>query len=247
MMLFESPPQSRYDLNFSIAGIPVRVHPLFWVIALIFGLSGGVLGMLVWVVVLFVSLLVHELGHALTMRYFGLDASIVLYAGGGLAQREAVRFGSRSFGVALKPAQDVAISLAGPFAGFALALLVVIGVIAAGGTVTPPSSLLNPAPDAILPFGIGILDSVVNALLWANIFWGLVNLAPVMPLDGGQVAQRLWSWSDPVGGARRAMWLSVIAGAIMAVAGLLLWRSTYMAVLFGLLAFQSYQAMRMRY
>ncbi len=247
MMLFESPPHTRYDLSFSIAGIPVRVHPLFWLIALIFGVSGGVLGALIWVVVLFVSLLVHELGHAFAMRYFGLDASIVLYAGGGLAQRETVRFGSRSFGVALGPAQDVAISLAGPLAGFALALLVMLGVTAAGGSILMPTSLLNPAPNAILPFGIGILDSVVNALLWANIFWGLVNLAPVLPLDGGQVARRLWSWSDPVGGAQRAMWLSVIAGAVMAAAGLLIWRSTYMAVLFGLLAFQSYQAMKMRY
>lgn len=247
-MLFENPPPTRYDLNFSVANIPVRVHPLFWLMAVLFGLAGGnLLYIVLWVAVVFVSILVHELGHALTMRQFGQPSSIVLYAGGGLAMHEPVRFGQRSFGVALTPQQDVVISLAGPAAGFALAALV-LGVVAIlGGTIVWPASALSPVPVALLPFGGGLVTTLFQSLLWVNIFWGLLNLFPVLPLDGGRIAQRVWSWSDPVNGARRALWLSVIAGGIVAVAGLTLWRSTYMAFFFGLLAFQSYQALRSRW
>ena len=65
MMLFQSPPPTRYDLRFSIAGIPVSVHPVFWLIALLFGSSGDPLLIPIWILVVFVSILVHELGHAL--------------------------------------------------------------------------------------------------------------------------------------------------------------------------------------
>ena len=72
-MLLGEPPRTGGDLNFQLFGIPVRVHPLFWLIAVLLGISGDPqpAEILLWVVAVFVSILVHELGHALTMRAFG--------------------------------------------------------------------------------------------------------------------------------------------------------------------------------
>ena len=64
MFLFQPPPPTQYDLRFAIAGIPVRVHPLFWLITILFGFSADLIQLLIWVFVVFVSILVHELGHA---------------------------------------------------------------------------------------------------------------------------------------------------------------------------------------
>jgi hypothetical protein len=55
------------------------------------------------------------------------------------------------------------------------------------------------------------------------------------------VARYAWLKADPWDGVRKSLWLSVIAGAVMALAALLVFRSIYMTVLFGFLAFQSYQ------
>jgi len=84
-------------------------------------------------------------------------------------------------------------------------------------------------------------------LLWVNIFWGFINLMPIFPLDGGNVARNILIQYDPWGGVRKSLWLSVIAGGIVALAGLLFFRSIFMAIMFGLLAFQSYQSLRGRF
>ncbi len=82
------------------------------------------------------------------------------------------------------------------------------------------------------------------SLLWVNIFWGFVNLMPVYPLDGGNVARYILVQTDPLNGVNTSLWISVVTGGILAIVGLLFLRSTYMALLFGLLAFQSYQALQ---
>jgi len=83
--------------------------------------------------------------------------------------------------------------------------------------------------------------------LSVNIFWGLINLVPVFPLDGGNVARYALLQFDPRDGVRKSLWISVVAGGLVAVLGLVYFRSIYMAFLFGFLAFQSYQSLRNRY
>jgi stage IV sporulation protein FB len=76
--MFQIPPPTRFDLRFSILGFPVRVHPLFWVIALLLGSgSGNLFYMLLWVIGVFISILIHELGHALAFRRYGQEAEII--------------------------------------------------------------------------------------------------------------------------------------------------------------------------
>lgn len=250
MFLFQVPPPTRYDLNFSVAGIPVRVHPLFWIIAFLFGFSANnILYTFIWVLAIFLSVLVHELGHAFAFRRYGLRSSIVLHAMGGLTVPESVSWGSGWANIALSPREEIVISLAGPFSGFLLATLIILGVIVSGGSVSV-SWLLGfiPLPVvASLPFGGVFLTILVYILVSVNFFWGLINLVPVYPLDGGNVARYALMQYDPYDGVRKSLQLSVIAGGIVALIALIFLRSVYMAFLFGFLAFQSYQALQGRY
>ena len=248
MLLFQVPPPTRYDLRFNLAGIPVRIHPLFWLLAILFGYSSGdILQILIWVVVLFISLLVHELGHALAFRRYGLSSQIILHFG-GLTVPESTLWGSRWANVALGPNQNIFISLAGPSAGFLMAALVIALVLILGGSVGIDWLFgFIPLPFiAQLPFGGRILGSLLAMLLGLNVFWGIINLMPVFPLDGGSVARNLLLQVDPINGIRKSLWISVVIGALIALAALLL-SQIFIALLFGLLAFQSYQSLQGRF
>jgi stage IV sporulation protein FB len=245
--MFQVPPPTRYDLNFSILGIPVRVHPFFWLITLLLGSSSrSLLGVLIWIVAIFISILIHELGHALVMRRFGQDPEIILHFG-GLAAPRSVSWGGGYANVSTTPNQQILISLAGPFAGFAFAVLILMVSVALGGVIIPNFIFgFLPFPVVLFPTDATLLTSMVMTFLLVNVFWGYVNLVPVYPLDGGQVARHAWLKADPWDGVRKSLWLSVIAGGIMALAALVLLQSIYMTVLFGLLAFQSYQTVQGR-
>ena len=250
MLLFQVPPPTRYDLNFSVAGIPVRVHPLFWVISFLFGFSANnLLYTFIWALAIFLSVLVHELGHAFAFRRYGLRSSIVLHFAGGLTVPESVSWGSTWANVALSPREEIAVSLAGPFSGFLLATLLVGGVVVSGGSVAVDWLLgFIPLPAVTsLPFGGAFVTLLLAILVSVNVFWGLINLVPVYPLDGGNVARYALLQHDPYDGVRKSLWLSVVAGGVMAFVGLVFLRSMYMALLFGLLAFQSYQSLQSRF
>lgn len=243
MHLFQEPGYTRFDLRFNVAGIPVRVHPLFWLMALFFGgISGNPLILLAWIPIVFISILVHELGHAFTMRFFGQPARVTLYLGGGLATPDSWGFGS-----ALTANEQIIVLLAGPGAGFLFAGLTLGTVAALGGSIG--FGLLYgflPFPTVALPLSISFLSLVIGIILWVNIFWGFINLVPTYPLDGGQVARLLWLKFDRWDGVRKSLWLSVGTGAVMAFVGIFIMGNMYTAVLFGLLAFQSYQMLQMR-
>ena len=244
MSLFQVPPPTRFDLRFSIAGIPVRVHPLFWLIAILFGSSSNsIVSLLTWVIAIFISILIHELGHAFAMRRYGQGSQIILHFAGGLTVPESISWGGGYANIAITANQQIFISLAGPFSGFIFAGVILAASAALGGTIIPNYIFgFIPFPLVIFPTGWGILGSLVISLLWVNIFWGLINLMPVHPLDGGNVPRYILIQTDPLNGLRTSLWVSVIAGAAVAFAGLVFLKSAYMAILFGLLAFQSFQA-----
>lgn len=258
-MFLAEPPRTNWDLNFHLSGIPIRVHPLFWLMTLILGARGfqdnpdaGPM-LLIWVGVVFLSILVHELGHALTMRYFGQSAHIVMYMLGGLAIPESSSMG---WGMG-RPAKDspnrqILISFAGPGAGFLLAGLVLLVIYALGGACTLNLSDYPEMPGIKLlgvwvvfpPDLTDLTRFLLYDLLWVNIFWGLLNLCPVYPLDGGQIARELFTKGDAWNGITRSLWLSVFTGAGLAIVGLMMWQSIFMALLFGSLAVSSYMALK---
>jgi stage IV sporulation protein FB len=182
------------------------------------------------------------------MRRFGQSSQVILHMMGGLTVPEQVSWGGGWASVALTPSQEIYISLAGPGSGFLLAGLVVATAVASGGSIITTALLgFIPLPAAVLlPFGGSILNAFVITLLWVNLFWGLINLMPVYPLDGGNVTRYMLLKADPWDGVRKSLWISVIAGILVAVIGFFLLGSVYMAFLFGFLAFQSYQSLQSR-
>ena len=104
-------------LRFSLFGVPVAIHWMFWVVTLILGLGGNrgatpldFQRLLICVAVVLVSILVHEFGHAFAFRKFGGRPSVLLHSLGGLASSHG-HFTRK---------QHVIISAAGPAAGLAL-------------------------------------------------------------------------------------------------------------------------------
>lgn len=242
-MLLGEPPQTQYDLHFSLFGIPVRVHPFFWVIAILLGFSAGeLIDLLVWVIAMFLAILVHELGHALVMRRYGFSPRIILYGMGGLASSGPAQ-AYRSAGNSTQA--QILISAAGPGAGFLLAGLVIVLLELVGPGVQ--LVLLHDVVPFVMPAGrVGSYALTVFAwdLLFISIFWGVMNLLPVYPLDGGQIAQRILVAANPGDGVRQSLRLSMVTAIGVAVAGLLLMREPFIAIMFGFLAYFSYRALQ---
>jgi Zn-dependent protease len=161
---------------FRAFGIPTTVQVSFWLGCLMFGfrtLQGPYPHfVLLWAIVVFVSVLIHELGHAFAMLRYGLQPEITLYMFGGLTA-------TRGMGN-LKRRQRIFISLAGPLAGFIFGGLVLVADMFIG----PPRGMSEHAQLAILNF--------VWWLKYVNLGWGMVNLIPVIPLDGGHVLEDLF-------------------------------------------------------
>lgn len=253
MFTFE-PPRTAYDVTFRCAGFPVRVHPMFWLVSVLMGASGGgedaAVGLVAWVAVVFVSILVHELGHALAMRYFGEGARIVLHAFGGLAIADSGGLWSPGRRQARAPMEQVLIYAAGPGAGFLLAAIVVAVIVATGGQfrfeADFPIFWSYELADRFA--GNDNLDLLVWFLLQVNILWGVVNLLPVFPLDGGQICRQLLILKDPWQGELRSLWVSVItAGAVAAWSLYAVVQgggSLFTALMFGSLAMSSYMAIQ---
>lgn len=258
-MIQLEPENTPYDFHFRVLGIPVRVHPLFWVAAFFLGFqNGSPIALIVWIVAMFVSVLVHELGHALTMRRYGHTPRVVLYHFGGLAiPGERSRYSD--FNSSRNTSENVLITLAGPGAGFLLAALVIGVLVAAGGafyfitpTVDHPIFWLFQLPAKFPMFEPVVVDGVpvermsplarlVSDLLFINIFWGLMNLLPIFPLDGGQVLRELLSMEQPLQGLSLTLQISCAVAVGAAVFGFVIMQSSYMGFMFAILGFSNYQ------
>jgi stage IV sporulation protein FB len=256
-MFLAEPAQSPGELHFRLFGVPVRVHPLFWLVSLLLGLQirDGQL-LILWVLCTFVSILVHEFGHVIAIQRYGARARVVLYSFGGLAITETAPYG-HDWGRDWRPDgyddrdrtqwQQIVISFAGPLAGFVLAAVVIGGLFATGHKV---DFYLHENVSFVFGHGEWVANpriyATVNFLLYINIFWGLMNLLPVYPLDGGKIAQELLSMHDARRGVRRSLVLSIATGAVVAVF-VLFWQrgqGFFMAAMFGMLAYTSYMTLK---
>ena len=251
-------PRTRFDLNFRVGDIPVRVHPFFWLSTVLLGLDPKLPGidkltyLLVWAAVLCVSILVHELGHVLMGRTFGARGHILLTGFCGLA------IGSSELP---ERWQRNAVFLAGPGAGFLLAGLVttISWFIYPDFTLFALGFLFHVlvpvGPDTTIPPPL-IVHAIVN-MLWVNIFWGLVNLLPIWPLDGGQVCREVCQKYRGRDGVYTSLVISIATAAGFAVLALieimmkkplvrfLSFGGSWFAVLFfGLLAAGSWQLLQ---
>jgi Zn-dependent protease len=283
------PPRTRFDVLFRLAGFSVRVHPTFWLVGVFLGIDSfrrqiDIVEVLIWVGIMFVSILVHELGHALMVRRFGWNSRIILYALGGLATVESPPSYLPEYGEDLPPKAKVAIAAAGPAAGFLLA------AAAAGVLLLAPVHfgvstheklgvwfehdldaghfpLNTPQYEQYLKNEGQLeprseeykqkladystrrrLGTLIDDLLFINIIWGLFNLLPVFPLDGGQIALALMTAKNQRAGLEKALLLSVIVAAIVGGLGLLHFGFNmggfFLALMFGMLAFINYRLLQ---
>lgn len=149
-------------MYFRFLNIPVYIHPSFWIFLIFFTniYRGFSAENLIIGAVMFVSLLVHEYGHALTAYYFGARPSIILEAFGGRAQYNGARMSSK---------QHFLITLNGPlFESFLI--LISYGLLRSG--------LFDQSQ---------MMQFFLYVTMRVNILWCLLNLIPMMPLDGGQL------------------------------------------------------------
>ncbi|MFT4901904.1 MAG: stage IV sporulation protein FB [Lentimonas sp.] len=153
-------------LSFRLFGIPVRIEPWFWVtLAFIGGAlrANDAISMflvLLFVLAGFISIMVHEFGHALTVRKFGLYPAVTLVAFGGYASYSAGHLSRR---------RQFWITAAGPIAQFTFGILVLL-----------LSSVLPISPDSYIRVFLGYLVLV-------SIIWAILNCLPIYPMDGGQM------------------------------------------------------------
>jgi len=242
-MLLAEPQPTPADWQFQLAGIPVRISAWFWLGAAILGWNAcqsfaegdqrAMLGyLIVWAGVVLVSILVHEMGHALAFRAFGQGSHVVIYHFGGLAIPNV--WNRRH----LRPIEQLLVSAAGPVAQLVLAALVFAGLTAAGidvigqsldlylGRVSRPS----------------ILQALSFFLLFVNIFWPILNLLPVPPLDGGQIVREGMLAAGVADAYKIAGLIGVATGALVAY-----WAYSngepFLGIMFALLAASCWQSL----
>ena len=242
--MLTEPNPTAYDLHFKVLGIPVRVHPLFWLISFLMGFHpDDPKQAFLWMAVVFLSILLHEMGHALLIRYFGWSPSVVLYSFGGLAVYNSPYSPTFQPYTGQRPRQtpwsQILISFAGPLAGF-----IVAGLVLAVLLLTGTSSIIV-LGDAVIrlpgePLPNFYMNLFVYYLLYVNIFWGLVNLLPIYPLDGGQISRELFLMADGESGLRHSLMLSLVCAIGIAVLGFM-WEYRFIPILFALLAFSNFQ------
>jgi stage IV sporulation protein FB len=211
--MFAIPSPTPYDLNFRLLGIPVRVNPFFWAVSAVLGWVGrSPLEVLDWIACVFVSILVHEFGHGLTSKsLYRRTPSVVLYYMGGLCYSDKEE---------RDPWKKAMVLIMGPGAGFLLAgLVVTLGISLLGYVELWPFGRIEFRPS---PFWFNhwpdwlnrLIQSIYFDLMFINLFWGLFNLLPIYPLDGGQLANVFLTMQDRREGPMRSYILSmVVAGA----------------------------------
>jgi Zn-dependent protease len=149
-----------------IAGIQLRIHITF--LLLIAWIALGSAGAAIFVLLLFVCVVLHEFGHALAAKAYGINTpDITLLPIGGVARLERIPE---------EPKQELVIAAAGPAVTAIIALSLFIVIASRGGT------------DFGASFQSG--DMVVN-LFKINVWLLLFNLIPAFPMDGGRVLRAL--------------------------------------------------------
>lgn len=195
--------------------IPVLISPFFWLFAALIGwiMGQSLLGTLIWVGIIFVSVLFHEFGHALTATFFKQRARIQLVAMGGLTSFE---------GPKLKFWQQFLITFNGPLFGFFLFLIA--------------TALLQISfPPLVL--------SILKMAQYANLFWTIVNLLPVLPLDGGQLLRILLEASFGIEGFKASLLIGAILSALLSFYFFMV-QAYLIGAFFFLFAFQSFESWR---
>lgn len=187
---------------FSYKNIPVRIHWSFLLIFAVIGLEihrqGLLLNEALWLVFLFfwvfTFVVLHEFGHALTARRYGINTyDIVLLPIGGLA---------RLMRSPTRPWEEFVIALAGPMVNLVLAFLMGFWLV-----------ITRPWPWITLEAYHLQASTFIPTLVILNLSLFFFNLIPALPMDGGRVLRSILAFFMP---RRKATLVAVILGKIIA-------------------------------
>lgn len=216
-------------VRFHFFGIPVSVHPLFWLIAFLLGRgfslqsTADLIGVGLWMFAMFISILVHELGHIwMGLKLGEKDPEIRLWGGGGLAIFHNPGRRTRI--------QQIAISLAGPGLQFGLGFLLTLLPLIFFSVTKPDAfsaayQAYGDKPDLLLSLSLNqlvgdnyLIKEAYSSLILISIVWAFFNLIPVLPLDGGRVMASLLGNNK----IKQAYQLSAVFAVAIAILSLLL-------------------------
>jgi Zn-dependent protease len=234
------PNHTNFDLTWRMFGVSVRVHPMFWLLCAVLGwqfvrVPGlGLAMFFIFVACVFVSVLIHEMGHVVMGRLFGRRSHIVLYGFGGLAISNYELE---------KRWQRILVAFAGPLAG--LLLFGAVWLFTAYGL-----------PALEVGQSMPLLFFTLGCLFYINLVWSVLNLVPIWPLDGGKISREICTGLAPRSGLRLSLGISFVLSGLLAIQALsaylngphiplLSWLGSPLnAILFGLLAFESFQLLQ---
>ena len=222
------------DFSFTLFGFPTAIQPFFWLIAAVLtGLHLRDIGnMQIWIAQMLLgmagvllTILVHELGHAFTFRHvFRTPCAIVLHGFGGMAI--PLQHYSRTYGFPGAVANGF-LYFSGPLAGFLLAFVMIVFL------------KMTPAEEG-LTSQLFLFFLQWTALI--SIFWGILNLLPIYPMDGGHISREFFLFFFPNRGIEFSLILSMFLAALLAVAALQ-YRMFIITFFFAYFAYQNYQEM----
>ena len=213
------------SIEFRLLGIPVRIHLWFWLMALwlwTLDSAEGWAGLLVWVAVVFQGILMHEFGHALAGRAFGRSPRIELVALGGITWWEQA--------APMSPGRNLIVSAAGP----------AVGIFVGSLSLVLMEAFQIPDPS--------LGRYMFRSLVWVNLGWGLLNLLPIMPLDGGNMVAALFDFAAPSRGRLLASYVSFAAIGLLFVVTIAfrMYPATILLLLLGFSTYQVFRAERQR-
>jgi stage IV sporulation protein FB len=204
-------------LRFRLFGMPVTVRMSFLLIAALIGFFGvgSPAETVAWIVIVFVSILIHELGHALTARMYGSSVAIELNGLGGLTRWSAPEG-------ELTPGRRALIAAAGSATGLLF-----------GGLVWLIADRFGPYQS--------LTAFILESTIYVNVFWGLLNWLPIRPLDGGHLLESLLEKVAP----RRGEMIAKVVFTLTAAAALVFairFRMIFVAVLAGWLLLSEFSS-----
>ena len=201
-------------LSFNVFGISVNIEMSFLLfLVLIFAFVGNLVSALVFGVIIFISLFLHELGHALVLKHLTVPCSIHLIFMGGETRHLQ--------GVPMSRSWEIILNGAGISANILLAMVSFIFIKS------------NIVPN---------FNFFFDALFQINVFLAVLNVLPVLPMDGGKLLNNLLSCFLPeVKSIKLTLMITIVASVAICILSLQYTTMIFIPLIFGSFAFQAWQ------
>src|SRR6059036_2032499 len=206
----------------TVAGIGLYVHATFFLliawVGVTYWLAGGsaaALSGIAFILALFACIVLHELGHALAARRYGIPTrDITLLPIGGVARMERMP---------REPKQELWVAIAGPLVNVGIAVTLALALL---GIQLAHAKFLWSQAAFLVP------------LFWANLFLIAFNLLPAFPMDGGRVLRALMARRlEYVRATRIAARIGQVMAVLFVVVGIYFWNKSPMLMLIGVFIF----------